>query len=59
MTNAVSVKTIKAEQNALQKEYDQAKIIMQDANDVCAKRKATLVKFNRKYGRVIAMITEH
>jgi hypothetical protein len=58
MTNAISVATLIAGQDALHKEYEQAKSVLQEAQSLFAEKKSALVKFNNKYGRVIAMMNE-
>jgi hypothetical protein len=58
MTDAVSIKTIKAKQDALQEEYNEASQAFYDAKGKLAEKKTALIEFNNKYGRVIAMMEE-
>ncbi len=58
MTDAVSIKTIKARQDALQEEYSVAAQAFYDAKGKLAEKKIALCSFNDKYGRVIAMMEE-
>lgn len=58
MTKAVSVKDIKKQQDALQKDYTVAQGAMQDALGKLAEKKTALVDFNNKYGRVIKLMEE-
>jgi len=58
MTEAISINTIKAKQDALQEEYSVASQAFYDAKGLLHEKKAALCKFNNKYGRVIAMMKE-
>jgi len=58
MTNNVSIKDIQAQKNNLQIEFEQAQKAMQDAQALYAEKKATLITFNDKYGRVLQMMKE-
>ncbi len=58
MTDALSIHTIKARQDALQEEYNVASQIFYDAQGKLHEKKAALCEFNNKYGRVIAMMEE-
>ena len=56
MTNALSVKTIKAKQDALQKSYNKSRLVWDKAAEDLKAKKEELCKFKDKYGRVIAMM---
>lgn len=58
MTKAISVDDLIKEQVALLEEYEIARLAMHDARDEHKQKKTALIKFNNKYGRVIAMMTE-
>lgn len=56
MTKAISVKTIKAEQDVLQKAYDKSRLVWDKASLDLKSKKIKLCTFRDKYGRVIAMM---
>lgn len=56
MTTAVSVKSVKAKQVALHKEYEKARAVYDVAIAGLKEKKLALCTFNDKYGRVIAMM---
>ena len=58
MTDAVSIKTIKARQDVLQEEYSVASQAFYDAQGKLHEKKIALCSFNDKYGRVSAMREE-
>lgn len=58
MTAAVSVKSVKAKQDVLQKAYNKARLVWDKASGELRDKKIELCTFNDKYGRVIAMMEE-
>lgn len=58
MTDAISVASIKAQQEALQATFEQAQARVQEAQSMYVEKKIALITFNNKYGRVIAMMNE-
>ena len=56
MTNAISVKALKAKQDVLQKAYDKSRVTWDKANLDLRSKKTDLCTFRDKYGRVIAMM---
>lgn len=58
MSTPSSVAELHAKQTQLQKDYQKAKEVRQLATKLFAKKKAALIEFNNKYGRVIQMMSE-
>jgi len=58
MTDAVSIKDIQAQQDVLQKAYDAATIVFNDARAKHQEVKGELMVFNNKYGRVLQLMKE-
>lgn len=58
MTKAISVDDLIDEQKALLEDVEQTRQAMHEARAEHAKKKSVFMKFNDKYGRVIAMMNE-